>query len=228
VHLSFSGRATEVGRRRERETNVLAQLITTEKGLYALPYEDLFSRTRLCGGAVVVPPGKPRSLPRRACDSDSPGRSCTSERRRGCECLRSQRHLRARDGFRFRLIELGTAKPSGDEVSWYLQTDDYEENRLYQAGLLEAPISALGRCWRRSRRAFPSIQQEYDEPASHPLASGVSDSGARPTTTSGLRQRGLPGRGLLGWKGVSKDRAHPPPEVLHEGENLPRSKTWGY
>jgi hypothetical protein len=36
-------------------------------------------------------------------------------------------------------MQVGSASPSGNPVSWYVETESYEENRFYQAALLNAP-----------------------------------------------------------------------------------------
>jgi hypothetical protein len=145
VHLAFRGKEADSGDRRASRGagSLLARLATTKKGLHEVRYEDLFrarrsfalSQLRLSRlgvpVAIHVEPAIERFAPgsrlyflSEGSDANPYGREAVYE----LEISASGR-----------VMDLGSAFPSGEELGSYLETDDYEENRLYQAGLLDAP-----------------------------------------------------------------------------------------
>jgi hypothetical protein len=144
VHLAFSsgrGRTREEKTSR-RERGVLARLVTTQGGLHEVSYEELFQGRR--GGSSLevkltrlgepvsfhIEPAGRRFGPGSRLYFVSAGPQANPY---GHEAVYE---LERGDGL---TMELSSASPSGEPVSWYVETDDYEENRFYQAGLLEAP-----------------------------------------------------------------------------------------
>jgi len=142
VHLALQGRVVERGSRRPRARGVVARLVTTENGLHEVRYEDLFGKGRGRGieslrlsrqGEAVAfhlePAGK-RFGPGSRLYFWSEGPSANpygSELVYELEIASGGREMR-----------LGSAAPSGEPLGSHLATTSYEENRYYQAALLDA------------------------------------------------------------------------------------------
>ncbi len=228
VHLVFSGRVADGRGRRGRETNVLAQLVTIDQGLYALRYEELFAKGRGRALEQIVLSRQGKSVPfhiepagRRfgpgsrlyflseGADANPYGHEAVYE-------------LEAGSGGA--LMGLGTASPSGEERSWYLETDDYGENRLYQAGLLEAPDLWLWDMLLAPVSKSFAFQLRGLRAESSRLTlwlQGVSDSDAEPDhhvrvyVNEAFQEE-------ISWDGKESRKIELTllPDALHEGENV--------
>ena len=145
VHVSFQG--VEADRHREsaghRGGEVLARLVTTEAGLHEVPYAALLRRGRgvEAGALSLSRQGKPVAFhvePEKA--RFAPGSKLyfladdPKKNPYGHELVYEL--ALERGGV---VMDLGSAAPDGEEISSYFETEDYEENRLYQAGLVDAP-----------------------------------------------------------------------------------------
>ncbi len=146
VHLSFRGRAAEENRQRAgvRNRSGVTRLVTAEKGLHDVPYEAVFPRARsglavdslrLSRHGEAIPfhvepdvarfgPGSKLYFLSEGPDANAYGHELVYELELGGGGLRMER---------------GSAPPSGEMVSSYTRAEDFEENRLYQAGLIHAP-----------------------------------------------------------------------------------------
>ncbi len=145
VHVSFRGVVAD--RHREsgghRTGDVLARLVTTEAGLHEVPYAALLRRGRgvEAGALSLSRHGKPVAFhvaPEGA--RFAPGSRLyflaedPAKNPYGHELVYEL--ALERGGV---AMDLGSAPPGGEEISSYFETEDYEENRLYQAGLVDAP-----------------------------------------------------------------------------------------
>ena len=151
VHLSFRGRDREEvvrGRRHRarlshKTRGVVARFVTTDKGLYEVRYEDVFRRSRGVKDdklrlsrhgepvAFHIEPDRTRFGPGSKLYFLSDGAAANPY---GYEAV-----------YELELNEEGTrmhiasAPPSGQPTAYYFNQDTQEENRIYQAGLLDAP-----------------------------------------------------------------------------------------
>jgi hypothetical protein len=228
VNLAFRGIASKVVKRSRRARNILTRLVTTERGLYEVRFEDLFSRgkgvaadrlrlTRLGEPvALHLEPAGRRFGPGSRLYFLSEGSDANPY---GSEAVYE---LEARGGGGA-LMELGSARPRGDELSGYLQTDDYEQNRFYQAGLLDAPDLWL---WdvllAPVVKSFPFQVTDLREGPSRLTLwlQGVSDLPIDPDHHVKLYVNGVL-QEELHWDGKEARTAdlEPLPGVLREGEN---------
>ncbi len=141
VSIDFRGRAADERRSVARGRSVAARLVTSSAGLHEVPYEGLFRgrgvstdalRLSRLGRPVAfhVEPDKARFGPgsRLYFVSEGPGANPY-----GRELIYE---LELTDGGL--RMERSSAEPSGEIVASYLKTDAYEENRFYQAGLVDA------------------------------------------------------------------------------------------
>jgi hypothetical protein len=117
-----------------------------------------------------------------------------------------------------------SAAPTGDGISSYLQTDEYEENRLYQAGLLDAPELWL---WdvllAPSTKSFPFAVKTL-APGSATInvwLQGVSDLDADPDHHVRISVNGVLEHELL-WDGKTSRKVEIvlSPGTVREGENF--------
>jgi hypothetical protein len=146
VHLSFRGRVVEGHRERaaHRRREVAARLVTTQKGVHQIAYEAVVPggrrgqeipvdslRLSRRGEAIAfhVEPNPLRFGPGSKLYFVSEGPEANPY---GNELVYE---LELGAG---RQMDRGEAAPWGENVAWYSKTTDYEENRLYQAGLLKA------------------------------------------------------------------------------------------
>jgi len=233
VHLAFRGRTADQGGRRHRERvshndrSVFARLVATEKGLYQLGYEDLLrrgpglatDRLRLSRQgrplAFHVEPAGKRFGPGSKLYFLSEGSEANPYGREAVYELET-----SGGGV---LMETGSAQPFGEELSWYLQTDDYEENRFYQAGLLEAPDLWLWDALMAPITKSFNFQVNGLRPGSSRLKvwlQGVSDFGAHPDHHLKFYVNGAFQEELF-WDGKQPEKAELVllPGVLLEGEN---------
>jgi hypothetical protein len=144
VHLDFGARvAQESGRRsRSARSGAFARLVTTERGLHEVPFEALFSRGRGVSvdtlrlsrlGEPVAIHVEPRGRSfgpgsKLYFLSDAPGVNPY-----GRELVYELEMARGP------AMGVASAAPSGENVGSYLVTESHEENRYYQAALLDAP-----------------------------------------------------------------------------------------
>jgi hypothetical protein len=218
VRLAFRGRAKEEKRVRGAR-RVLAQLVTTESGLHELRHEDLFTRGR--GAALdrlrVSRLGKPVPFHvegrRLYFLSDGPDANPY-----GHEAV-----FELETGGGGVPMALGEARPSGVERTTYLKVDDYEENRLYQAGLLQAPDPWL---WEMLlapvAKRFSFLVKDLRTESSRLVVwlQGASDSEAQPDHHVKLYVNGL-FQHEISWDGKRSRKIEIDllPGVLREGEN---------
>jgi len=227
VELAFRGAVAEKQERRRRDRNVLFRLVTVERGLYELKYEDLFSRGRGLAAdrlrlsrlgepvALHVEPagrrfgrGSTLYFLSEGPDANPYGREAVYELETGGGGV---------------LMNVDSAQPHGEERSWYLETDDYEENRFYQAGLLDAPDLWL---WDVLLgpvvKSFPFQVKDLRAGPSRLTVwlQGVSDFSADPDHHIKLYVNGAIQEELY-WNGKQSQKAdvHLMPGVLREGEN---------
>ncbi len=141
VEVDFRGRAQEQTRAPARRRAVALRLATTEPGLHQVGFEELFPgrrgvsadslRLSRLGEPVafhVEPQGK-RFGPGSTLYFVSEGPAANPYGREAVYELERAKGLS---------MDVGSAAPSGESVLTYVQSDAYEENRFYQAGLLEA------------------------------------------------------------------------------------------
>ncbi|MGH9389819.1 MAG: C25 family cysteine peptidase, partial [Vicinamibacteria bacterium] len=142
VRLALEGRVVEGRGRRPRGRGIAARLVTTEAGLYEVRYEELFGNRRAKSNdglrlsrqgevvAIHLEPAGRRFGPGSKLYFWSEGPSANPY---GNELVYE---LELASGGM--TMALGSAAPSGDPVGRYLATASYEENRYYQAALLDA------------------------------------------------------------------------------------------
>jgi hypothetical protein len=224
VRLSFSGvESSETalggsrGRRHREEKShsgrtVLARLTTAEPGLYRVPFQDVLgSRKR------AVAPSSLRLSRRGALVPFHAERSALY-------------FVGARDavyelewGSGGRAMEVQEASPSGPPVSSYLHRSEWEENRYYQAGLLEAPSLWL---WdvvvSPGSKSYPfridSMVERESKLEVH--LQGASDFEAAPDHHARVFLNGsMVGEASWDGKGAEAIEALVAPGVLREGEN---------
>jgi hypothetical protein len=142
VSIGFRGRAADGRGKAPRSRSVAARLVTSRRGLHRVSYEDLFSRGRAVSADSI-------RLSRRG--SAVPFHVEPDASRFG---LGSQLYFLSEgpetnpygDELVYELelsgggvrMDRGSASPSGDGASSYEKTERHEENRLYQAGLVDA------------------------------------------------------------------------------------------
>ncbi len=231
VRLAFQGRvANERGHRERAESgarNLLARLATTGKGLHEVRYEDVFrtrrgvdvSQLRLSrlGKPValhVVPQGE-RFVPGSRLYFLSEGEGANPYAREAVYELEL--------GAGGLVMELGSASPWGEELASYLKTDEYEENRFYQAGLLEARDLWL---WdvvmAPSTKSFPFEVNELRSGSSRltVLLQGTSDFEADPDHHVRLYVNGALQQEVF-WDGKASQKVDLDlsPGTLREGQN---------
>ena len=121
----------------------MAELVTPEAGLYAVRYEDVLSGPRGVPGLEPSPsPAGPEcGLPPGAGEGAvRPGLGALLRERGREEQSLGRRGLRAGDGqSRGRGCRSSAALPGAPRVRSTWTTKEWEQNRYYQAGLLEAP-----------------------------------------------------------------------------------------
>jgi len=231
VHLAFRGMAANERGHRERAShgarNLLARLTTTEKGLYEVRYEDVFRTGRGVGlsqlrlsrlgepvafhieprGARFAPGSRLYFLSEGG-DANPYAREAIYELELGAGGL---------------VMELGSASPWGEEHASYLQTDEYEENRFYQAGLLEAPDLWLWDVLMAPSTKSFSFEANGLRSGSSRLTAwlqGVSDFNAHPDHHLRVYVNGAFQQELF-WDGKESRKADLvlSPGILREGEN---------
>jgi hypothetical protein len=147
VHIAFSGGgAIEPARTSRRtRTETLAQLATSERGLHSVSYERLFAgrtprsfpasslRLARLGEPIAfhVEPDTSRFGPGSRLYFLAPG---TRANPYGSETVFEL----SLEGAGLRMSQAG-APPAGPEISFYRERFEGEENRLYQAALVDAP-----------------------------------------------------------------------------------------
>jgi len=239
VRLSFSGREpSEEGRRgrrhredrsHEKRDGVVARLSVVKPGLYAVAFEDLFDRgsrsldaakLRLSRQGSAVPfhvepagdfgPGSKLYFVSPGASVNRYGKRAVYELERRASGIRMARTLSA---------------PSGDSITSYWSVSEREENRYYQAGLLQAPDLWL---W---DVLFAPAKKSYlfeiadlassSKPARIAVfVQGASDLETSPDHHLRLYVNGvLVGEGELEGKTAHRIEAAFPPEVLREGQN---------
>ncbi|HEY7699084.1 MAG TPA: hypothetical protein VIE88_11755, partial [Vicinamibacteria bacterium] len=147
IHLSFRGRVSEERSKSpgRRDRALVTRLITSRKGLHEVAFEAIFpggrrgpgvpvASLRLSRGDEAVPFHVEPEVSRFAPGSSLFFLSEGPEMNPYGDELVYELDL----GGGGLLMERGSAPPSGEVVSSYEKTDEHEENRLYQAGLLEA------------------------------------------------------------------------------------------
>ncbi len=144
VRLEFRGRAVDQRGRAARGRSVATRLVTARAGLHEVAYEALFSRG---GRGVLVDAlrlsrlGKPVAFhvePEGARFGPGGKLYFVSEDPKANPYGRDLVYKLELGGGGL-LMQRGSARPSGEIVASYSKAEDYEENRLYQAGLVDAP-----------------------------------------------------------------------------------------
>jgi hypothetical protein len=227
IHLALQGRAANGRGRPPVARGVVARLVATEKGLHEVRYEDIFGRGRgrrieslrlsRLGKAVashLEPAGK----------SFGPGSRLyfwsegPSVNPYGDELVYE---LEVAPGGRD--MTIGSGAPSGEAVESHLATVRFEENRYYQAALLDAEDVWL---WDvllapvTKSFPFPVGDVAAGAPELTVRLQGVSDFEANPDHHVRLYVNGL-FQGESSWNGKSAERVslELPEGVLREGEN---------
>ncbi|HEY7700333.1 MAG TPA: C25 family cysteine peptidase, partial [Vicinamibacteria bacterium] len=229
VELSFSGRET-ARRKRIEERAVARRLVTRERGLYGVSFEELFGRSRRgisadtlrlsrLGQTVAIHLEPDRTLFGRGSRLFflSEGASANPY---GDEAV-YELELKSR-GTKMPVV---STTPTGNPLSLAWQQEDREENRYYQAGLLESEdlwfwdllFAPVTRSYSFELTALPSTS----EPAGVSVwLQGVSDFDSSPDHHLRLRVNGtFLLESMLEGKGSLKMTAEIPAGVLREGEN---------
>ncbi len=130
-------------RRSHDERSVAKRLVTTEQGLYAVRYEDVLSGSRSVparslslsrqGKAVAfhLEPNRPRFQPGSTLYFMSEGASLNPY---GNEAV-----YELEVGSKGTMMPDSAAAPSGEPTTFYMKHVEQEQNRYYQAALMEAP-----------------------------------------------------------------------------------------
>ena len=234
VTLSFQKRdpSESTQKRLAKERNVVAQLGTTERGLYAVSFEDVFGRgrrravpaTRLRlerqGEAVAyrLKPSRRKFGPGSKLYFVSDGAELNPY---GHEAVYEVEL--GRPGL---LMEDVALAPRGKPVPFLWHRIEHEQNRYYQAGLVDAPDVWL---WEllfapATKRFFFNVQGLFGETQDSSITvrlQGVSDLPEEPDHHLRAFVNGYL-LGELWWDGkrAATLKGAIPPSVLHEGENV--------